>query len=176
MVNAIVMVIKVGFPKPIHIRKNAKSVQTKALKQEKMVHGFFRVIETYVDVPKANLTIGRAINVWNRVNDASNPVAITPNPPHLGRVHYPLTLTLLHYFRGNLTAAWAAARRAIGTRNGLHETELNPHLWKNSIDSGSPPCSPHTPRWILSPLVARAFCTASFISNPTPNWSTDANG
>lgn len=34
----------------------------------------------------------------------------------------------IFYLRGNLTAACAAAKRAIGTRNGLHDTELNPIL------------------------------------------------
>ena len=36
--------------------------------------GLFGIKTTHVNVPKANLTIGRAINVWNRVNDANNPL------------------------------------------------------------------------------------------------------
>ena len=36
-----------------------------------------------------------------------------------------------YFLRGNLTAACAAAKRAIGTRNGEQDTELNPTWWKN---------------------------------------------
>ena len=43
-------------------------------------------------------------------------------------------------------AACAAAKRAIGTRYGEQETYVNPTRWKNSILTGSPPCSPQTPK------------------------------
>ena len=32
----------------------------------------------------------------------------------------------IYFFLGKRTAAWAAAKRAIGTRNGEQDTELNP--------------------------------------------------
>src|SRR5450759_1570713 len=54
------------------------------------------------------------------------------------------------------SAARAAARRAIGTRNGEQDTYDRPARWKKSIESGSPPCSPQTP--VLRPgLVMRPF-------------------
>merc|ERR1712060_932653 len=77
--------------------------------------------------------------------------------------------TLLGFFP-YFIAACAAARRAIGTRNGLQLTLLNPIRWANSTEAGSPPCSPHIPSSTLGFLV-RANATHNCIIFPTPDWS-----
>ena len=71
--------------------------------------------------------------------------------------------------------ACAAASLAIGTLNGEHETYDSPMLWQNSTDSGSPPCSPQIPNFILG-LVCLPNVVAHCMSLPTPFWSTCANG
>ena len=67
-------------------------------------------------------------------------------------------------------AACAAARRAINTRYGEHETYVKPFLWQNLIDSGSPPCSPQIPNLIFGRTL-RPFVAAISINWPTPLWS-----
>jgi hypothetical protein len=48
-------------------------------------------------------------------------------------------------------------------------------MWKNAMDSGSPPCSPHTPS-LGSCRASRPTYAARRTSQPTPGWSIVSNG
>ena len=48
------------------------------------------------------------------------------------------------------SAAWAAANRAIGKRNGEQDTSSSPTSWQNETEAGSPPCSPQM-RLLVAP-------------------------
>ena len=54
-------------------------------------------------------------------------------------------------------AAWAAARRAMGTRNGEQLTLSSPMAWQNLTLFGSPPCSPQVAEFDALAGFARAI-------------------
>src|SRR5262249_16936796 len=73
------------------------------------------------------------------------------------------------------TAAAPASSLAAGARNGEPGTSPSPARWKNRTDSGSPPCSPHTPTF-RSGLVSRPSAVAILTSLPIPSTSSVSNG
>lgn len=72
----------------------------------------------------------------------------------------------------NEIAALAADNLAIGTLKGEQLTYSKPIIWQNSMDDGSPPCSPQMPS-LISGLVSFPLDAAIFIKRPIPFLSKD---